>query len=73
MSGVYFCMGQCIACGALISFNPHKVPSLTVEGRRQPICKVCHEKWNKIHRVDQGLEPIPVLEGAYEPVDESEF
>jgi hypothetical protein len=53
-------------------FNPNLVPSLRVEGVRQPICEECVERANP-ERIKRGLEPITVLPGAYDPVDVSEL
>ena len=65
--------GHCIGCGRLFSFNPHRVPSTrAVTGRREPICIDCVERCNPI-RIANGLDPITVLEGAYDPIEESEL
>ena len=61
--GVMMLMAGCINCGRLVFCNPDKVPSLVVNGKREPLCRGCHAKWNKIHR--PGLEPTPIQEGAY--------
>ena len=67
MSGYMMVHGCCVACRALISFNPNKVPSIRVKGNREPLCRGCFAKWNKIHRTDKGLEPLPIHPEAYEP------
>jgi hypothetical protein len=54
-------MGFCIACGKPISFHPHKVPSLMIDGKRQPICEGCANRWNGLH----PEQARPILEGAY--------
>lgn len=59
--------GTCCACGSRISFNPDKVPSLRVNGVREPICRACFEQWNQIHRTSKGLDPLPLAPDAYEP------
>jgi hypothetical protein len=61
-----FVVGSCVACHAMITFNPHHVPSLRVRGEREPLCKSCFARWNKIHRTSQGLEPLPLHPEAYE-------
>ena len=69
--GYMFVMATCISCGNSITFNPHKVPSIRVKGVREPLCKVCFEKWNVIHRTSKGLDPVPLDPEAYKPVSES--
>lgn len=58
-------LGRCAVCGQVFSFNPNKVPSVRVDGKREPICRACIEMANKV-RIDGGMEPFPVLEDAYE-------
>jgi hypothetical protein len=48
-----------------MSFNPHFVPSITVEGVKREICASCHGEWNKIHRVSKGLKPEPLHPMAF--------
>ena len=62
-----FVIAPCVACGVTITFNPERVPSLRVNGSREPLCRGCHARWNEIHRLAHGLEPLPIPEGAYEP------
>lgn len=59
--------GFCCACGRPISYNPNRVPSLPVNGQREAICRYCHAEWNRIHRTEKGLDPIPLHPDAYEP------
>jgi len=66
MPGYMFVMGQCFGCGRLFSFNPNKVPSLRINGERQPICRTCIERANP-ERIKRGLDPIKILPDAYEP------
>jgi hypothetical protein len=68
--GYVFVMGQCYGCKQPFSFHPNLVPSAVVEGRREPICRGCVERVNPL-RVQNGLEPITILPGAYEPAEES--
>ena len=68
--GYAFCVGRCCACGEAISFNPLKVPSLRIDGERQPLCRNCFDLWNEIHRINQGLDPLPIHPDAYEPCNE---
>lgn len=65
--GYMFVIGNCISCNNQITFNPNKVPSIRVNGVREPICENCFNRWNQIHRIDKGLEPIPLNPDAYQP------
>lgn len=62
-----YALGSCCACGTGIAFNPNKVPSLRVNGVREPICRACFEQWNQIHRTSKGLDPVELSPDAYEP------
>jgi len=70
--GYALCMGPCIGCGAIFSFNPMRVPSIRVRGEREPICRACVERVNPV-RIANGLEPIVPLPDAYEGCEESEL
>lgn len=81
--GYAFVVASCIACGTLITFNPHKVPSIKVrwtadgpvvdeEGKREPLCRGCAEKLNE-NRVEAGLEAVPIQPDAYEAINELEL
>jgi hypothetical protein len=59
------CMGPCVGCRRVFSFNPDRVPSLRVDGYKQPVCRDCMAKVN-VERKEKGLEPFPVQPGAYE-------
>lgn len=65
-------IAPCINCGQIFGFNPHKVPSTKINGVREPVCQSCLVVWNA-QRVAAGLEAIPALPGAYEPIPESEL
>lgn len=60
---------SCCNCKSLIAFNPHKVPSLMINGVREPLCEGCAIRWNQLHPENAR----PIQEGAYEPLDESEL
>ena len=66
---VIFALGECYACHRPFTFSVTRVPSVVVEGIRQPICRACVERVNP-RRIANGLEPIVPLPGAYEPDDE---
>lgn len=63
--GYMMAMGPCIGCKALFSFNPNRVPSVTVGGKKEPICRNCVDRANPL-RVKNGLEPIVPAPDAYE-------
>jgi hypothetical protein len=65
--------GACIACGTVMTFNPLYVPSIRIEGKREPLCRGCHAAWNRIHRTSQGLPPVPLHPLAYAPSEEHDL
>jgi len=72
MSGYAIVISPCFGCGKTFGYNPHKVPSIPIKGVREPICADCVERANP-QRIANGLDPIVVLPGAYEPIDEGEL
>lgn len=66
MSGYMFAFSACFGCKRPFSYNPERVPSVVVDGVREPICQECVTRVNPL-RLAKGLEPIAVLSGAYEP------
>jgi len=70
--GFVLCTGCCAACGRLFTFNPVRVPSMRINGVREPICEPCIRAANA-DRVKAGLEPFHVPGDAYQAVDESEL
>jgi len=69
--GYVMCVGSCFGCSRAFSFNPVRVPSITIEGDRKPICQTCVDRVNPL-RVANGLEPIVPHPNAYDAADESE-
>ena len=68
--GYYFATGNCLACGKLFTFNPHLVPSVSVNGApREPVCQDCIEIAN-IKRRAKGIAELAILPGAYAPAQE---
>jgi hypothetical protein len=65
-------MGPCYSCKALFSFNPNLVPSIRINGNREPICQNCIERANPLRKAN-GLEEIVALPGAYDACEESEL
>lgn len=72
MSGYAVAISPCFGCRKTFGYNPHKVPSIPIKGVREPICEVCVERANPV-RIENGLDPIVVLPGAYEPIPEGEL
>jgi hypothetical protein len=78
--GYAFVTGICFGCGQPFGYHPYKVPSIRVNaqgqqdpnGTRQPVCQACVDRANP-ERMKNGLDPIEVLPGAYEPFEESEL
>jgi len=70
--GYVIAMSPCIGCRTLFSYNPMRVPSITIRGSREPICRACVERVNP-QRIANGLEPIEPLPGAYEACPENEL
>ena len=67
------CFGPCILCKNIFGFNPMSVPSIMVEGSREPVCKDCHARANATRKA-HGLEPWPEPKpDAYEAIDENEI
>ena len=70
--GYVLATSNCYCCKRIFNFNPMLVPSLTVDGVKEPFCQSCVERANPT-RVANGLSPIVPLPGAYEPCDENEL
>jgi hypothetical protein len=73
--GVVWATSACVGCSRIFSYNPMRVPSITVRGgSREPICQNCVARANPV-RIANGLllSPIVPLPDAYEPCDESEL
>ncbi len=70
--GYVLAFSSCYGCGAPFSYNPNKVPSIRINGIREPVCKSCIERANP-QRIANGLEPIVPAPDAYEYADENEI
>ena len=78
MTGHAIALGPCWACGTVFAFNPERVPSISIDGRGQPclegqgtkrpLCRDCVNQANQ-ERATLGLDPIPILPGAYEGLE----
>ena len=69
--GFAYVTSPCKLCRRLVSYHPHKVPSMRdkVSGDREPVCPDCVERLNVRLRA-LGQSEISVIDGAYEPFDE---
>jgi hypothetical protein len=67
--GCYLVLAPCVGCGNLFGFNPERVPSIRVDGVRQPVCRTCFDR-RQAHRRANGLPEESLLPGAYEPAPE---
>ena len=79
MNGYVSCMGVCVGCRTMITFNPNKVPSVRVkdghlhpDGKREPLCRACAETINQ-NRINEGKEPCVIADDAYDPLPENEL
>jgi len=73
MTGGYvFAFGPCLGCKQPFGFNPHRVPSIVVDGEREPICRECVARVNPQRRAN-GLPEIVPYPDAYEPLPEGEL
>lgn len=78
--GFLTAMSPCCACERVFSYNPNRVPSVRIDhtgrlssaGERRPICEECIGHIN-VARAEKGLQPFPILPGAYEPAEEGEI
>jgi hypothetical protein len=66
MSGYVAATMPCYCCKQIFSYNPMRVPSINVNGMRQPICRPCVDLANPSRRAS-GLPEI-----AYDAWDESD-
>lgn len=64
--GYMVVIGNCYVCGELFGFNPDRVPSMRVQGVREPICRSCIGRINEA-RKRAGADPVVVDPEAYEP------
>jgi hypothetical protein len=64
MTGYVLAFGQCISCKRVFGFNPILVPSIRIDGEREPICEACITKANP-QRIRNGLPPVIPDPDAY--------
>lgn len=71
--GYVAAFAPCVGCGNLFSFNPVKVPSISIDGGpKQPICAGCVARVNPM-REKNGLPIIVPLDGAYDAAEAEEL
>lgn len=67
--GYWTILGYCAACKrGPFPFNPYRVPSIRVNGIKEPLCRNCAERWNSLHP-DRAR---PISPEAYAPVAEGD-
>lgn len=60
------CFGHCAQCGSSFGFNLEHVPSVPIDGVRQPICRDCIDEANA-RWAAAGEETFQVHPDAYKP------
>ena len=70
--GYAFATSTCFGCKRVFFYNPMKVPSIRINGVREPICQACVDRANP-DRIKNGLKPIVPAPDAYEACDEKEL
>lgn len=65
-NGYCIAVVPCINCGRSFGCNPVKVPSVRINGIREPLCELCVDAYNE-RRLAAGLEAFPVPADAYQP------
>jgi hypothetical protein len=67
--GFMIAIGRCVACGNTFAFNPNKVPSIRINGEKEPICRPCIERANALKR-EKGIPEFEIPKDAYAPEPE---
>lgn len=70
--GVVQAYSACCGCGRPFFYNPVRVPSVRINGLREPVCPDCLSRFNQ-RRAAAGLEPVVPAADAYTAAEESEF
>jgi hypothetical protein len=70
--GFCLCTSECYGCKRPFSYNPRYVPSLTINGTKEPFCLNCINAAN-IVRKEKGIAPLVPHPQAYEPLPEEEL
>lgn len=72
MSGYVSVIGPCWRCDAMFSMNPHKVPSVRINGVREPICKQCMDHLIAAEE-KAGITPKRYADDAYDAIPEEDL
>jgi hypothetical protein len=72
MTGYVWVTSECFGCHRLMVYNPVHVPSIRINGQREPVCLDCVHRVNP-QRVKNGLAPIIPHRDAYSPAREDEL
>ena len=74
--GYAIILAACCACNRPVTAHIEYAPSLRIKdgkpdpnGKREPVCETCFNLWNQIHRINKGLEPVPLHPQAYGIID----
>jgi hypothetical protein len=70
--GYALCTSACFGCNRIFNYNPMRVPSIPINGSREPICEACVTRVNPL-RKKNGLPPIVPAPDAYDACDEAEL
>jgi len=70
--GFVLMYSPCLVCGQPFGYNPNKVPSISVNEVRKPLCRTCVTEANT-RRVAAGLSAFEIHPDAYEPIPEEEL
>ena len=70
--GYVLMTSACISCGNIVTYNPMKVPSVRVNGKREPLCRTCADRLNDEFE-KRGKERVPIQPDAYEACPEEEM
>ena len=70
--GYALATGSCLTCQQVFTFNPVRVPSFRVNGKREPLCSRCIEIINQ-KRVAAGVPAFVIAPDAYDACDEQEL
>lgn len=70
--GYAMAMSECVGCGKVFTYNPVRVPSIRINGVREPICATCVERVNPKRKAN-GLPPIVPAPDAYTGCHEAEL
>jgi len=70
--GYALAYSACYGCKRVFGYNPIRVPSVRINGVREPICRDCFERANQLRKL-RGIPTIMMFPDAYEPCEESEL